>query len=175
MAKLCAIYAVTQDYVIGVDGHLPWGRAQRDMQIFKEKTMNGVVIMGRKTWESLPPASRPLPNRVNIVLSTDPDYPASGAIVMTSPEQVLTYVRTSALKCWVIGGAEIYSLFKGHYDEIHQTEVGMTVSGGYYYTECPDFFNGYAWTTRVSECDSYVENGIKFQNKTFYKGVQTSR
>lgn len=160
MAKLSAIVAVSQDNIIGVDGKLPWPRAQRDMDHFREKTTNGVVIMGRGTWESLPEAVRPLPNRVNIVVTTDPDYEAPGAIVMTTDKQVLEYVCTSAIPCWVIGGAQIYDMFKGYLDDIWLTRVHTVYGQG---TKMPDLLAGKAWTLNTQEIESYVENKTKFE------------
>jgi dihydrofolate reductase len=87
--------------VIGRNGDIPW-RVPEDLSRFKELTLGHTVVMGRRTWESLPARVRPLPGRKNVVLTRQADYVAPGAEVVTSLENVLT------LDAWVIGGAEVY-------------------------------------------------------------------
>ncbi|HMW76671.1 MAG TPA: dihydrofolate reductase, partial [Rhodocyclaceae bacterium] len=75
---LTVIAAVARNRVIGRGNDLVW-RDPLDMQRFKALTAGGVVVMGRRTWESLPPRFRPLPGRRNVVITRQPDYPAPGA------------------------------------------------------------------------------------------------
>lgn len=98
------IWAQSTSGVIGRDGTIPW-RLPEDLARFKELTMGHTVVMGRRTWESLPRSVRPLPGRRNIVITRDPDYRADGADVVTSIEAALAEPQT-----WVIGGSEIYHL-----------------------------------------------------------------
>lgn len=98
------IWAQSTSGVIGRDGGIPW-RLPEDLARFKELTMGHTVVMGRRTWESLPRSVRPLPGRRNIVITRDPDYRADGADVVTSIEAALAEPQT-----WVIGGSEIYHL-----------------------------------------------------------------
>ena len=98
------IWAQSTSGVIGRDGGIPW-RLPEDLARFKELTMGHTVVMGRRTWESLPRSVRPLPGRRNIVLTRNPDYQADGADAVTSIEAALTEPQT-----WVIGGSEIYHL-----------------------------------------------------------------
>ena len=98
------IWAQSTSGVIGRDGGIPW-RVPEDMARFKELTMGHTVVMGRLTWESLPPRLRPLPGRRNVVVSRNPDYQAEGADVVTGIAEAVRDPRT-----WVIGGAEIYHL-----------------------------------------------------------------
>ncbi len=98
------IWAQSTSGVIGRDGTIPW-RLPEDLARFKELTMGHTVVMGRRTWESLPRSVRPLPGRRNVVITRDPDYRADGADVVTSIEAALAEPQT-----WVIGGSEIYHL-----------------------------------------------------------------
>lgn len=106
-ARLNLIYARARNGVIGKDNQLPW-HLPEDLAHFKRTTLGCPVIMGRKTWESLPPRFRPLPGRPNIVVSRDPGFVAEGARVARTLEaaQNLCEPGTDA---WVIGGAQIYA------------------------------------------------------------------
>ncbi|GAY17479.1 dihydrofolate reductase [Mycobacterium sp. shizuoka-1] len=97
------IWAQSTSGVIGRDGGIPW-QLPEDLARFKDLTMGHTVVMGRRTWESLPAAVRPLPGRRNVVLTRQADYMAHGATVATDLEDALTE------DCWVIGGSEIYHL-----------------------------------------------------------------
>ena len=80
MSRLTVIVAATKTNGIGHNARLPW-RLAADMAYFKAVTANGrnAVVMGRKTWESIPSSRRPLANRVNLVISSNPDYPLCAA------------------------------------------------------------------------------------------------
>ncbi len=111
------IWAQSTSGVIGRDGGIPW-RVPEDMARFKELTMGHTVVMGRRTWESLPARMRPLPGRPNVVLTRNPDYRADGAEVVTTIEQALSVPRP-----WVIGGAEVYHLALPSATRCEVTEV----------------------------------------------------
>ncbi|RSX58838.1 dihydrofolate reductase [Bifidobacterium samirii] len=104
-----------RDGAIGFAGGMPWHCAE-DMKHFKELTVSHPVIMGRRTWESLDPKYRPLPNRDNIVVSHDAQYRAIGATVAESLDDALDYARQEAIpddgmdrsEIWVIGGAQLF-------------------------------------------------------------------
>ena len=98
------IWAQSTSGVIGRDGAIPWSLPE-DMAHFKRLTLGHTVVMGRRTWESLPERFRPLPGRRNVVVSRNTDYRAEGAAVVTSIDAALGDSDT-----WVIGGAEIYHL-----------------------------------------------------------------
>ena len=100
--ELWAIVAMNRDNAIGRNGDLPW-HIPEDMRHFKELTMGHPIIMGRKTWESIP--RRPLPGRRNIVISRNPDYYAEGAEVFCSLEEAVDACREVP---FIIGGAQIY-------------------------------------------------------------------
>jgi dihydrofolate reductase len=113
------IWAQSPSGVIGRDGGIPW-RVPEDMARFKELTMGHTVVMGRRTWESLPPKFRPLPGRRNVVVSRDTDYRADGADVVTTIDKALQEPHT-----WVIGGSQIYHLALPHATRCEVTEVDI--------------------------------------------------
>ena len=98
------VWAQSTSGVIGRDGGIPW-QLPEDLARFKDLTTGHTVVMGRRTWESLPPRVRPLPGRRNVVLTRNPGYRAAGADVVDSIESAL-----SDGNAWVIGGSEIYHL-----------------------------------------------------------------
>lgn len=114
---LALIWAQSTSGVIGRDGGIPW-QLPEDMARFKELTMGHTVVMGRRTWESLPARFRPLPGRRNVVLTRNPHYRAEGAEVITSSDDMLVMRDT-----WVIGGAEIYHLAMPAATRCEVTEV----------------------------------------------------
>lgn len=111
------IWAQSTSGVIGRDSGIPW-QLPEDIARFKELTMGRTVVMGRRTWESLPPRFRPLPGRRNVVLTRNPDYVADGADVVTSLDGIDT-------DTWVIGGSEIYHLAMPSATRCEVTEVDI--------------------------------------------------
>jgi dihydrofolate reductase len=133
MPTLTLIAAVAHNGVIGRDNRLPW-HLPEDMAHFKALTTGHAVIMGRKTWDSLPPRFRPLPQRTNIVVSRDPAFRAEGATVVHAlPAAVAAAGNREA---FVIGGAEIYGLALPLADRLELTEVEADVVGDAFF---PDF------------------------------------
>ena len=106
MKRLHLIFARAANGVIGKDGGLPW-HLPEDLAHFKRITSGRPVVMGRKTWDSLPPKFRPLPGRTNIVVTRQAGWAAQGAIRAGSLEDALAICPEDA-DAWVIGGAEIY-------------------------------------------------------------------
>jgi dihydrofolate reductase len=102
------------------DGRLPFHHPD-DMALFKRRTVNQSVIMGRKTWDSLPPHQRPLPHRTSFVITRGSDIP--GAVTCNSLEHAIECAKTKKSEIWLIGGAQIYNeaIHKGLVDEIHLT------------------------------------------------------
>ena len=130
--KMAMIVAMDEDGFIGRGNRLPW-KLSSDMTRFKELTEGdgfNSVIMGRKTWDSLPDAFRPLPERVNIVMSRDTDWQAEGAetALYIGRAIELAYAEGSD-ECWVIGGAQVYEMFLERMEEIHVTTVHTSGSG----------------------------------------------
>jgi dihydrofolate reductase len=101
------IFARARNGVIGKDNTLPW-HLPEDLAHFKQTTFGQPVVMGRKTWESLPPKFRPLPGRTNIVVTRQTDWQAEGAVVAHSIEEAMQDCPAEA-QVWVIGGAEVYA------------------------------------------------------------------
>lgn len=114
--SVALIWAQSGSGVIGRDGGIPW-HVPEDMARFKDLTMGHTVVMGRRTWESLPRSVRPLPGRRNVVLSRDPGYRAAGADVVGGIEDAL------AGDIWVIGGSEVYHLALPYATHCEVTEV----------------------------------------------------
>jgi len=117
--------------VIGKDGRLPW-RLKSDMAIFRRVTLDKPVIMGRKTWESLP--KRPLKGRTNIVLTHDESYEPQGAVVCHDFLEAVQIAREQAAEdgadeVLVIGGASLFELALRRAGRIHLTEVEAEVAG----------------------------------------------
>ena len=130
--KMAMIVAMDEDGCIGHQGDLPW-RLKSDMVRFKTLTEAdgfNAVIMGRKTWDSLPDSFRPLPERVNIVMSRDIGWSHGEAEVALYHGRAIEIAYAEACdECWVIGGAQIYEMFIDRVDEIHVTTVHTSGSG----------------------------------------------
>ena len=122
--NVALIWAQGRDGVIGADGALPW-HLPEDMKLFRARTTGSAVVMGRRTWESLPERFRPLPGRTNVVLTSDPGWSADGARRAGSVADVLA--AHDAL--WVIGGGAVYAGFLPHADRLVVTDVDVLVEG----------------------------------------------
>ncbi len=120
------VWAQARGGVIGAHGRLPW-HLPEDLRLFRELTTGSTVVMGRRTWDSLPERSRPLPGRRNVVLTTDPSWTADGAERAAGVAQVLA--RDDAGDLWVIGGGRVYAAFLPHADRVVVTDVDTEVDG----------------------------------------------
>lgn len=125
--RINLIYAKSKNGVIGRDNTMPWYLPE-DMIHFKNLTQGAPVIMGRKTWESLPPKFRPLPERLNIILTRSDEWHPEGAITVTSLQEALDKA-TGASEVWVIGGAQIYEIAVPAADFAYVTEIHETYEG----------------------------------------------
>ena len=177
--RINMIVAAGRDGAIGREGELIW-RVPADLKRFKQLTMGHPVIMGRKTWESLP--KRPLPGRRNIVVSRDPSFTAPGAEVASSPEaamSLLTNVPTPVTadptpvtadlqemnEPFVMGGEQIYKAFMPMVGRIYLTEIEA---------ECPEADARLDWplnpedwvATDVSEVE-FTPDGIPYRYVTY--------
>ncbi|MCA8943855.1 MAG: dihydrofolate reductase [Planctomycetes bacterium] len=132
--KLALIWAAAENGVIGRDGDLPW-RLPRDLAFFKRTTKGHTIVMGRRTWESLPGA---LPGRRNLVVSRRSDYTVDGAEVYPSLDAALEAAGTDDL-VFVVGGAELYRVALPLADELFVTTVHADVDGD---TVFPEFDRG---------------------------------
>lgn len=127
---LSLIVAMTPEGIIGRDNSIPW-RLPSDMKRFKETTIQeGVVIMGRKTWESLPEKFRPLPERHNIVLTRDCSQRLSPSLEMVSSvEEACLAAAAHGRRACIIGGSEIYALFLSLVQTAYITTVHARIDG----------------------------------------------
>ncbi len=121
MTLVGLVWAQSTSGVIGRGGDIPW-RVPEDLVRFKQVTMGHTVVMGRRTWESLPATVRPLPGRRNVVLSRQTDFTLDRAEVVGSFEQALTILESEP-ETWVIGGEQIYLLALPYASRCEVTEV----------------------------------------------------
>ncbi|BCK58614.1 dihydrofolate reductase [Nocardia wallacei] len=127
--RVALIWAQTPDGVIGADNTIPW-RVPEDMAHFKKLTSGHPVVMGRRTWDSLPPRARPLPHRRNIVITRRPTWSAAGADPAASLEEALKLADADLT--WIMGGGEIYRAAMAYATELVVTEVDTKVAGDAY-------------------------------------------
>ena len=159
--KLCLIFARAANGVIGNKNALPWHLPQ-DMAHFKRLTMGCPVIMGRKTWDSLPERFRPLPGRLNIVVTRQPAWCAEGAQRAESIAQAVAQCPAEG-KAWVIGGAEIYAQALALACSAEVTEIDADYAGDAF---APQF--GPQWTETARERQVSV-NGLHFSFVSYQK------
>ncbi len=127
--NVALIYARAANGVIGQGGTMPW-HLPEDLAHFKALTHGCPVVMGRKTWDSLPARFRPLPGRANIVVTRQPDWQAEGAQRAASLDAALALAaHASAPTVWVIGGAEIFAQALHRADRIEVTEIDRPFEG----------------------------------------------
>jgi dihydrofolate reductase len=158
--KLHLIYARARNGVIGANNSLPW-HLPEDLAHFKRTTLGQPVIMGRKTWESLPPKFRPLPGRLNIVVTRQPDWHAEGAVRAHSIEDAMRQCP-EASDAWVIGGAEIYAQAAPLASTAVVTEIEQDFEGDAFAPEL-----GHDWVAVHRETHT-AANGLTFSFVTYH-------
>lgn len=157
--KLHLIYARARNGVIGKDNQMPW-HLPEDLAHFKRVTLGQPVIMGRKTWDSLPAKFRPLPGRVNIVITRQDDWQAEGAWRAASIEEALNLCG-DARDAWIMGGAEIYRQAEPLASTVVVTEIDADFDGDAFAPEL-----GESW--REVQRESHVgANGLPFSFVTY--------
>jgi len=123
---IIGIVAVDRNGAIGKGGKLPW-HYSADMKFFKETTTGNAVVMGHNTWRSL---KKPLPNRLNIVLSRQSEIePQDSVVVLRDVDSVLSRAETLDMDLYVIGGEQVYRSMLPYLDKWIVTEVPLTVEG----------------------------------------------
>lgn len=156
------VWAQAHGGVIGAAGGLPW-HLPEDLALFRRLTTGSTVVMGRRTWESLPERFRPLPGRTNVVLTTDRGWSAPGAHPAGSVAEVLAEHGSF----WVIGGGAVYAAFLPHAQELVVTEVDTRVDGD---TWAPVLDDGWrldartppeGWTTSASGLRFAVSHHVR--------------
>lgn len=151
---IALVVAYSRNRVIGRDGGLPW-HLPADLRRFKELTSGGTVVMGRRTWDSLPERFRPLPGRRNVVVSRNG---------CDAPEVCRSVGEALAADCFVIGGGEIYAQALPHADRVYATEVDAVVDGD---TLMPEL--GPEWR-EAERSEPVEENGHVYSFVTYERG-----
>jgi len=146
---LCMIAALAENRVIGRDNQLPW-HLPADLKHFKALTLGKPIIMGRKTWDSL---GRPLPGRLNLVVSRQPGLQLEGAEVFASLDAALERAEAwareeDAEELMLIGGAQLYELGLAQAERLYLTRVGISPQGDAYFPE-------------VAEADWHLSSAIE--------------
>ena len=144
MIPLALVVARAANGVIGRDGDLPW-RLKSDLALFKANTLGKPIIMGRKTWDSLP--KKPLPGRMNVVLSRDGSFEPANAVVCESFLEAVQMAREQAQEdgadeVCVIGGRALFEMALPKAKRLYITEVAAQVEGDVIFPE----FDEAAWT-----------------------------
>jgi dihydrofolate reductase len=150
---LAIVVAYAENRAIGYRGGMPW-RLPSDLRRFRELTIGHTVLMGRRTFESLPDAHRPLRERRNVIVSANPDFVAPGAEVYASLDAALA---TCGQDCFAIGGASIYEQTLPRADRIYATHVKANPPGDVFF---PALAPG-DWHC-VQESEPIVENDLSF-------------
>ena len=158
---LALIYARAANGVIGKDNALPW-HLPEDMAHFKQLTQGCAVIMGRKTWDSLPPRFRPLPGRTNIVITRQAHWQADGAVRAASLHEALQQAPEGQM-VWVIGGAQIYAEALPLADRLEVTEIDQDFDGDAY---APALDGQWAESARSRHVST---NGLPFSFVTYVR------
>ena len=159
--RINLILARAANGVIGLDGTMPW-HLPEDMAHFKQQTAGAPVIMGRKTWDSLPPRFRPLPGRRNIVVTRQPDWHAEGAQRAASLQEALhACEHDRSPEAWVIGGAQIYAEAEPLAQRAIVTEIERDYAGDAW---APTFGADWHETARESHVSA---GGLPFSFVTF--------
>ena len=158
--KIFAIAAMAEGRVIGAGNKLPW-HLPEDMKRFAELTTGHTVLMGRKTFDSLPPKYKPLPNRLNVVCTRDISSVAAteNVLVEASPTEFLQRAKKGEVKLpsdtiWVIGGEQIYTATKDLWDEVYLTYVPQDHEGDAFFPDFEDEFD---------LVDEELGDGVEFQ------------
>jgi dihydrofolate reductase len=150
------ILAIADNGVIGRNGAIPW-RISDDLKRFKQLTTGKPVVMGRKTWDSLP--KKPLPERTNIVVTRQPGWKGEGAIAASSLDDALARAAQAA-EVMVIGGAEIYRVALSKAQRIELTEVHRPFEGDALFS-----FERDAWR-EVAREEHVTQDGLSFSYVT---------
>ncbi len=138
--KVALIVAIGNDREIGKDNDLLW-HLPADMKFFKETTMGHAVIMGRKSYESIPEKFRPLPGRTNVVISRNPHLNYEGALTATSITQALEKAEASGHElAFIIGGGQIYhqAIEEGLVETLYITHVNGNFEADTFFPEVAD-------------------------------------
>ncbi len=166
------IAAMSEDYVIGYNHQMPW-HIPEDLKFFKRMTLNSIIVMGRKTFDSFP--NGPLPNRIHLVITKTPDlYADKENVIYCTYEdatRAIDHYRTASKKVFIIGGAEIYKLFLDDCAVLHITLIDKSFFGDTYFPYTLDELleQGFSVFNKGDMITSTLHN-INFQHYTFVRG-----
>lgn len=165
--RISVVAAVARGGVIGRGNAIPW-RIPDDLARFRELTTGHPVVMGRKTWDSLPERFRPLPDRRNVVVTRNPDWRADGAERAGSLDEALR-LATGAERVFVIGGGQLYAEALPLADELLLTEIQADVEGDTWFPGWErEAFDEVGRELHVSE------SGVEFSFVTYTRRGQAS-
>ena len=134
--KLALIAAQSENRVIGKGPDIPW-KVKGEQTLFRDITLGGTLIMGRKTWEAI---GRSLPGRETIIITRNAGYKADGCQVAGSLEQAMAMAASLGKPTFVAGGGEIYQQAMPHAECLHLTTIHTEVEGDAFFPELPDDF-----------------------------------
>ncbi len=154
------IAAVARNGAIGRNGRLLFSEPA-DQRHFRQTTLGCPVVMGRKTWESLPARFRPLPGRRNLVLSRDPGFAAPGAEVLRGLDEALALVH-DAPQVFVMGGADLYAQALPYAERLVLTEIDADLEGDAFFPHWPR--DAFRETGRRRE---HTADGVAFDFVTY--------
>ncbi|MBT2335237.1 dihydrofolate reductase [Variovorax paradoxus] len=161
--RIHLIFARAANGVIGVNGIMPW-HLPEDLAHFKHQTGGAPVVMGRKTWDSLPPRFRPLPGRWNIVVTRQDDWKAEGAQRAGSLQEALSLCEeTQVPDVWIIGGAQIYAEAEPLAQEAVVTEIAHDYDGD---AHAPELAPS-AWRETKRESHVSAKDGLHYSFVTY--------
>ena len=159
------VWAQAANGVIGAGGRLPW-HLPEDLARFRALTTDHTVVMGRRTWESLPERFRPLPGRRNVVLTRRPGWAADGAVVAASVEEALAAAEGEV---WVIGGAGVYGAALPHADRLEVTELEEAFEGD---VHAPPVDAGWRLERRDPPDGWHTSRtGLRYRDLTYRRGT----
>lgn len=161
--RINLIYARARNGVIGAQDTLPWHLPQ-DLAHFKRLTAGAPVMMGRKTWDSLPPRFKPLPGRTNIVVTRQRDWRSEGALAVDSLEwgcALCAGMAPAPDELWVIGGAQLFAAALPLATRAIVTELERDYEGDVFAPELPDYWHETARASHVAD------DGMRFAFVTY--------
>jgi len=136
MEKIQLIVAASENNVIGIQNDLPW-HLPDDMSFFKQRTLQGCVIMGKNNYLSIPPKFRPLKNRINIILTKNTSFHAKNCLIANSLEYGIELAKREEKEIFIIGGGKVYeyALTNNLVDIIYLTRIHAQVNGDTFFPE----------------------------------------
>ncbi|MCM3709640.1 dihydrofolate reductase [Sporosarcina luteola] len=151
MISLLVAYDLNR--VIGIDNKMPW-HIPEELKYFKKVTMGKAMVMGRKTFESI---GRPLPGRLNIIVTRNKDYAAQGTEVFHDLHKAIERGKSYSDEVVIIGGAEIFKLTMDIADRLYITVIRKEFDGDTFFPEIDD-----SWKLVSQSADQFTEDGIPY-------------